>query len=203
MPNMPKKLVRNWAGTPKMLILCSQNSILLNKQNTIIKTMNVKLRPATVNDLEKILEIVNHSILHTTANYSYDIQTLEVQTKWFEDKKAKNLPVVVADLDGEVVGFGSYGQFREKIGYQYTVEHSVYVVDNIIGKGIGSKLLTELIRLAKEQGFHVMIGAIDADNAGSIAFHEKFGFVVTGTIREVGYKFDHWLDLVFMQLILV
>ena len=76
------------------------------------------------------------------------------------------------------------------------------MVDNVIGKGIGSKLLTELIRLAKEQGYHVMIGAIDADNAGSIAFHEKFGFVVTGTIREVGYKFDHWLDLVFMQLIL-
>ncbi|CAD0008755.1 MULTISPECIES: GNAT family N-acetyltransferase [Flavobacterium] len=164
--------------------------------------MNLTLRPATSNDLEKILEIVNHSILYTTANYSYEVQNLEVQTKWFEDKKNKNLPVIVADLGGEVVGFGSYGQFREKIGYQYTVEHSVYVVDNSIGKGIGSKLLTELIRLAKTQGYHVMIGAIDADNAGSIAFHEKFGFITAGTIREVGYKFDHWLDLVFMQLIL-
>ncbi|RED27159.1 phosphinothricin acetyltransferase [Flavobacterium cutihirudinis] len=164
--------------------------------------MEVTLRPATINDLEKILEIVNYSILHTTANYSYDIQTLDVQTKWFEDKKAKNLPVVVAELNNEVVGFGSYGQFREKIGYQYTIEHSVYVVDNVIGKGIGSKLLTELIRLAKQQGYHVMIGAIDAENAGSIAFHERFGFVATGTIREAGYKFDRWLDLVFMQLIL-
>ena len=163
---------------------------------------NLTIRPAKSEDLEKILEIVNHSILHTTANYNYDIQTLEVQTKWFEDKKAKNMPVVVADLDGEVVGFGSYGQFREKIGYQYTVEHSVYVVNNVIGKGVGSKLLTELIRLAKEQGFHVMIGAIDADNSGSIVFHEKFGFTTIGTIREVGYKFNHWLDLVFMQLIL-
>lgn len=164
--------------------------------------MNVILRQATSDDLEKILEIVNYSILHTTANYSYEIQNLETQKKWFEDKKTKNLPVIVADLDGEVVGFGTYGQFREKIGYQYTVEHSVYVVDNVIGKGIGKQLLTELIGLAKQQGYHVMIGAIDADNAGSIAFHEKFGFVNTGTIREVGYKFDHWLDLVFMQLIL-
>ncbi len=163
---------------------------------------NLTIRPAKSGDLDKILEIVNHSILHTTANYNYDIQTLEIQTKWFEDKKTKNMPVVVADLDGEVVGFGSYGQFREKIGYQYTVEHSVYVVDNVIGKGIGTKLLTELIRLAKEQGFHVMIGAIDGDNKGSIAFHEKFGFTAIGTIREVGYKFNHWLDLVFMQLIL-
>ncbi|PAM92891.1 N-acetyltransferase [Flavobacterium sp. IR1] len=164
--------------------------------------MNVTLRPALVSDLHKILEIVNHSIIHTTANYNYETQTLEVQTKWFEDKKAKNMPVIVAELDGEVVGFGSYGQFREKIGYQYTVEHSIYVVDNVIGKGIGSQLLSKLIALAKEQGLHVMIGAIDADNTGSIAFHEKFGFVATGTIREVGYKFDHWLDLVFMQLIL-
>ena len=163
---------------------------------------NLTIRPAKSGDLDKILEIVNHSILHTTANYNYDIQTLEIQTKWFEDKKTKNMPVVVADLNGEVVGFGSYGQFREKIGYQYTVEHSVYVVDNVIGKGIGTKLLTELIRLAKEQGFHVMIGAIDGDNKGSIAFHEKIGFTAIGTIREVGYKFDHWLDLVFMQLIL-
>lgn len=181
----------------------SQSSFCdLNFQKKNNQNMALILRPAIKKDLEKILEIVNHSILHTTANYSYDIQTIEVQTKWFEDKKTKNLPIVVAELDNEVVGFGSYGQFREKIGYQYTVEHSVYVVDNVVGKGVGSKLLTELIRLAKEQGFHVMIGAIDADNAGSIAFHEKFGFVSTGTIREVGYKFDHWLDLVFMQLIL-
>jgi L-amino acid N-acyltransferase len=163
---------------------------------------NLMIRPAKSGDLEKILEIVNYWILHTTSNYNYDTQTLEVQTKWFEDKKAKNMPVIVADLDGEVIGFGSYGQFREKIGYQYTVEHSVYVVDNAIGKGIGSKLLTELIKLAKEQGLHVMIGAIDASNTGSIVFHEKFGFVATGTIREVGYKFEKWLDLVFMQLII-
>ncbi|MCV9932799.1 GNAT family N-acetyltransferase [Flavobacterium sp. LS1R47] len=164
--------------------------------------MSVTIRPATPHDLVKILDIVNYSILHTTANYSYETQTIEVQKKWFEDKNSKNLPVIVAELNGDVIGFGSYGPFREKIGYQYTVEHSVYVTENIIGKGIGSKLLTELIRLAKEQGYHVMIGAINADNAGSISFHEKFGFVATGTIREVGYKFDHWLDLVFMQLIL-
>jgi L-amino acid N-acyltransferase YncA len=173
-----------------------------NLKKYTINKMNIKLRPATPDDLEKILAIVNHSILHTTANYNYEIQTLEIQTKWLTDKTAKNLPVIVADLEGEVIGFGSYGPFREKIGYQYTVEHSVYVVEEAIGKGIGSQLLKELIRLATVQGYHVMIGAIDADNAGSIAFHERFGFVISGTIREVGYKFDHWLDLVFMQLIL-
>lgn len=164
--------------------------------------MEIKIRPATTNDLENILAIVNHSILHSTANYNYEIQTLEIQKQWFEDKKSKKMPVIVADYNGKTIGFGTYGSFREKIGYQFTVEHSVYVTDDFIGKGVGKLLLTELIKLAKEQGFHNMIGAIDAENLGSIAFHEKFGFKVAGTIREVGYKFDHWLDLVFMQLIL-
>lgn len=164
--------------------------------------MNIQIRPATTQDLEEILAIVNYSILYSTANYSYEIQTLETQKQWFEYKKSKKIPVIVAEYNEKVIGFGTYGSFREKIGYQFTVEHSVYVTANFIGKGIGKSLLTTLIQLAKEQGFHTMIGAIDAENVGSIAFHEKFGFKNSGTIREVGYKFGHWLDLVFMQLIL-
>ncbi|MNE50515.1 N-acyltransferase YncA [compost metagenome] len=115
---------------------------------------------------------------------------------------AKNLPVIVAEFENMPIGYATYGTFREKIGYQYTIEHSVYVAQEFIGQGVGKLLLGELIQLAKKQGYHVMIGAIDAENSGSITFHEKFGFKVVGTIREVGYKFDHWLDLVFMQLIL-
>jgi phosphinothricin acetyltransferase len=164
--------------------------------------MDIKIRKATSADVPKILDIINYSILHTTANYNYDIQTLEVQQKWFEDKKANNFPVIVAEVNEKVIGFGSYGTFREKIGYQYTVEHSVYVEDEFTGKGIGKLLLSELIQLAKQQGFHVMIGAIDADNKGSIAFHKKFGFVENGIIKEIGFKFGKWLDLLFMQLIL-
>ncbi len=164
--------------------------------------MEIKIRVATPDDIEKILDIVNYSIVHTTANYNYEIQSIEAQKQWFEDKRVKNLPILVADFNGEAIGFASYGQFRGKIGYRYTVEHSVYVSSDFIGKGIGSALLSGLIQLAKKQGYHNMIGAVDAENLGSIAFHEKLGFKATGTIREVGYKFDHWLDLVFMQLIL-
>ena len=164
--------------------------------------MNIKLRNATEADLDQILAIVNHNILHTTSNYNYEIQTLAVQTKWFQDKQSLNLPIIVADLGGVAIGYGTYGMFREKIGYQYTVEHSVYVAEEYIGKGIGGRLLEALIVLAKAQGLHVMMGAIDAENTGSIAFHEKYGFEVCGHIKEVGFKFNHWLDLVFMQLIL-
>jgi L-amino acid N-acyltransferase YncA len=165
--------------------------------------MEIKIRVATPEDLEKILNIVNYSILHTTANYNNEIQTIETQKQWFEDKRVKNLPILIADYNGEAIGFASYGQFREKIGYRFTVEHSVYVSPTFVGKGIGSVLLSGLIQLAKKQGYHTMIGAVDANNLGSIAFHEKLGFKATGTLREVGYKFDNWLDLVFMQLLLL
>ena len=164
--------------------------------------MNVIIRNANVEDLPQILEIVNHAILHTTSNYLYEVQTLENQLQWFEEKKSKQFPIIVADYNGTAVGFGTYGTFREKIGYQFTVEHSVYVAPEFIGKGIGKQLLLALIVLAKDEGYHTMIGGIDAANTGSIDFHRKFGFVETGIIKEVGFKFGKWLDLQFMQLIL-
>ena len=164
--------------------------------------MNVIIRNANVEDLPQILEIVNHAILHTTSNYLYEVQTLENQLQWFEEKKSKQFPIIVADYNGTAFGFGTYGTFREKIGYQFTVEHSVYVAPEFIGKGIGKQLLLALIVLAKEEGYHTMIGGIDAANTGSIDFHRKFGFVETGIMKEVGFKFGKWLDLQFMQLIL-
>lgn len=164
--------------------------------------MNISIRKATLEDVPKILAIVNHAIEHTTSNYLYEKQSLATQILWFEEKLAKNFPVIVADENGIVTGFGTYGTFREKIGYQYTVEHSVYVAEDCIGKGIGSLLLTALIQLAKSEGYHVMVGGIDAANKDSIAFHKKFGFTENGILKEVGFKFDHWLDLQFMQLIL-
>ncbi|RZJ71022.1 GNAT family N-acetyltransferase [Flavobacterium sp.] len=160
------------------------------------------IREATLNDVQGVLDIVNHAIAHTTANYNYDPQTIEAQLQWFGEKQQKTFPVFVADHDGKVVGFSTYGTFREKTGYRFTVEHSVYVADGFSGKGIGRKLLETLIAKAKEQGFHTMIGGIDASNEDSIAFHRKFGFVECGVIRESAFKFDRWLDLLFMQLLL-
>ncbi len=164
--------------------------------------MALIIRNATLDDVPSILAIVNHAILFSTANYNYEIQTLATQMQWFQDKKKANFPILVAEFDSEVIGFGTYGTFREKIGYQFTVEHSIYVSESHIGKGVGKLVLSHLISTAKTDGYHVMIGAIDAENKDSIAFHEKFGFTVSGTISEVGFKFDRWLDLVLMQLIL-
>ena len=162
--------------------------------------MSISIQIATLKDIPKILDIVNDAIANTTSNYNYEPQTIAEQVKWFEDKKSKNFPVFVALLHNVVIGFASYGTFREKIGYKFTVEHSVYIDENHRGKGIGQMLLQKLIDTAKTQNIHVMIGCIDASNKKSILFHEKFGFIISGTISEVAFKFDRWLDLVIMQL---
>jgi phosphinothricin acetyltransferase len=164
--------------------------------------MVVIIRKAELEDVPQILEIVNYAILNTTSNYLYEAQTLDNQLKWFEEKQGSKFPLIVAVYNNIAVGFGTYGTFREKIGYQFTVEHSVYVAPEFIGKGIGKQLLLSLIALAKEEGYHAMVGGVDAANTDSIAFHKKFGFVETGILREVGFKFGKWLDLQFMQLIL-
>ena len=164
--------------------------------------MSVTIRPYINNDTQAILTIINYNILHSTALYDYNIRTFEQQKAILEDKIAKKFPVIVAELDGEVVGFGMYSEFRFREAYKFTVEHSVYVNQNQHGKGIGKILLKELINIAKNQNIHTMIAVIDAENQSSVHFHEKFGFRTAGIIKESGYKFDRWLDSVFMQLIL-
>ncbi|EIA07230.1 GNAT family N-acetyltransferase [Flavobacterium frigoris] len=164
--------------------------------------MEIKLRAYQIQDTQAILEIINYNILNSTALYDYNIRSYEQQRAILEEKIAKQFPVIVAELDGTVVGFGMYSEFRFREAYKFTVEHSVYVHNDFHGKGIGKILLQELIQLAKKQGLHTMIGVIDAENQSSIDFHEKFGFKTVGIIKESGFKFDRWLHSVFMQLIL-
>lgn len=165
-------------------------------------TTEIIIREALLQDVPQILDIVNYAIKNTTANYLYEVQTMEDQIAWFHNKQNSKFPLIVADYDGNAIGFGTYGTFREKIGYQYTVEHSVYVAPLHIGKGVGKQILQALIELAKKEGYHTMIGGIDAANTDSIAFHKKFGFEETAVLKQVGFKFGKWLDLQFMQLII-
>jgi L-amino acid N-acyltransferase YncA len=163
--------------------------------------MAINIRPYKTDDTQAILDIVNHNILHSTSLYDYNSRSYEQQKTILEDKTSKKFPVIVAEVDGIVVGFGMYSEFRFREAYQFTVEHSVYVNEDFQGKGIGKKILQELIDLAKKQRFHTMIGVIDSENQNSISFHEKFGFKTVGIIKDSGYKFDRWLDSVLMQLL--
>jgi phosphinothricin acetyltransferase len=161
------------------------------------------LRDATEADLQRILEITNHAIVHTTAIWSVEPTTLDGRTAWFRGRRQRGYPVLIAEgTDGGVLGFASYGEFRPRDGYRHTVEHSLYVDAELRGRGIGSALLAALIDRAAGAGVHVIVAGIDGENTGSIRLHERFGFVTAGQLREVGHKFDRWLDLIFMQRIL-
>jgi L-amino acid N-acyltransferase YncA len=152
---------------------------------------------------DQILAILNEAILNSTALYDYRVRTPEAMAGWFEAKTKGNFPVIGAlGDDGGLLGFGSYGVFRGWPAYKYSVEHSVYVAGEHRGKGIGKRLLQEVISSARSQNYHVLIGGIDSANTVSIGLHKKLGFKHAGTIRQVGFKFGRWLDLDFYQLIL-
>jgi L-amino acid N-acyltransferase len=150
-----------------------------------------------------LLAILNEAILNSTALYEYRPRTAESMTSWFRAKADGNYPVVVAiDERGGVSGFATYGPFRAFPAYKYTVEHSVYVHREQRRRGVGHALMKHLIARATEQHYHAMIGVVDGGNAGSVGLHERMGFVRSGVIREVGFKFGRWLDAVIYQLLL-
>jgi phosphinothricin acetyltransferase len=152
---------------------------------------------------DAILAIFNDAIVNSTALYDYEPRTKEMMTAWFEVKAKGRFPVIGLENDsGELMGFASLGTFRAFPAYKYTVEHSVYVDARFRGQGIGKRLLQEIITAAQQQDYHIMIGVIDASNTVSIRLHESLGFTHSGTLRESGFKFNRWLDIVFYQIIL-
>lgn len=151
----------------------------------------------------EIQAIFNDAILHSTALYEYEPRSVATIDAWFDAKERGRFPVlgIVAD-DGTLAGFASYGTFRAFPAYQYTVEHSVYVHPNHRGRGIGKCLLQAIIGEARRQSYHTVIGVIDSANTASIHLHRSLGFTHAGTLRQVGYKFDRWLDADLFQLLL-
>ncbi len=150
-----------------------------------------------------ILDILNEQIRTSLAVYEYVERSPESMVAWFKTKEAKGFPVIGVEAEtGALMGFATYGVFRERPAYKYTVEHSVYIHQDHRGKRLGLVLMERLIEAARAQDLHVMVGGIDATNSVSIALHEKLGFVLAGTIRESGFKFGGWLDLAFYQLTL-
>ena len=160
------------------------------------------IRNAILNDLPGILDIYNHAIIHTTSVYSEHPHTLDMRLTWYNDRIHNGFPIFVAEVNGLVAGFSTYGHFRVWPCYRYTVEHSVYVHVDHRGKGLGKLLLQPLIDRAREKELHAMIAGIDGENDISYQLHKTFGFVEVAHFKEVGFKFGRWLDLKFMELIL-
>ena len=158
------------------------------------------IRRATAGDIAAITSIYNDVIATTNAIYREDTVDISERMAWFEDKTSHGFPVIVAEHDGTVVGYGVFGFFRFGEGYNHTVEHSVHVAPSHRGQGIGKQILEHLMDLAREQERKVMVAAIDSTNTASINLHAAYDFKESARMPRVAQKHGQLLDLVLMQL---
>ena len=153
-------------------------------------------------DVAGITTIFNEAITYTAAVWYDEPRTEADMSTWIADRTRAGQPFLVARLDGQVVGFTTYGQFRPWPGYRHSVELSIFVDGGHRRRGIGRQLVTTLLNEARQAGVHVIIAGIEADNEASLELHRRLGFVEVGRMPEVGKKFNRWLTLVLMQRML-
>jgi L-amino acid N-acyltransferase YncA len=158
----------------------------------------IVIRPAEDGDLPGLLEIYNEVIAFSTAVFSEEPVTLDERRRWLEARREHGYPVLVAVDATGVAGFGSFGDFRGWAGYRFTVEHTVHVRVDRRGEGIGAAIVAELIARATALGKHLMVAGVEAGNTASLRLHQRLGFEQVALMREVAWKFERWLDLIFL-----
>jgi L-amino acid N-acyltransferase len=159
----------------------------------------MRIRDAALADLPELLAIYNEVLANSTAIWSDQPRTEEAQHAWLTERMQRGLPVLVCAVGERIAGYCSYGPFRAWSGYDATVESSIYFAPEQRGRGLGAGLLQALLDRAKQQGLHVVIAGIDADNAASIRLHAKLGFEPCGHLHQVGRKFGRYLDLLLYE----
>ena len=157
------------------------------------------IRLATPADLAAINDIFNYYVLHCTCTYQEEPETAAGRAAWFASHDARH-PITVAELAGQVVGWGALSQFRLQAAYRHTVENSVYIHPEFHRRGIGRALLADLIQRGRAAGHHAILALISAEQAPSLALHAAFGFQQVAHLREVGFKHRQWLDVIYMEL---
>ncbi len=162
-------------------------------------TPNIRL--ATLADCEAIHDIYNYYVTHSTCTYQTEPDPIEVRRAWFSARGVEH-PVTVAELDGVVVAWGALSRFHPRAAYRRTVENAVYVHHAHHGRGIGRAVLADLLLRAKSLDHHTVIALVSAEQTASLALHEKAGFVRAGRLSQAGFKFDQWLDVVYLQKML-
>jgi L-amino acid N-acyltransferase len=161
----------------------------------------LSIRLASAADAEAIRAIYNQEVLHTVATFDLVPRTLEDQQQWIAARTGAFAAIVAVEGD-TVVGFGSLSPYKERAAYRTSVEDSVYVHGDHQGRGIGKLIVTELLDIARVSGFHAVFARINATSDASLALHESCGFELVGIEREVGRKFNKWLDVAIMQALL-
>ena len=162
---------------------------------------SINLRPAVESDLAAINDIYNYYVLHSTCTYQEQPEPMDKRRQWFGSHSPSH-PVIVAEYENQVVGWGSLSAYHHRSAYRNTVENSVYVHQQWHRRGIGALLLQDLIRRARALGYHAIIALIDADQMQSVNLHARFNFETAGRLKHVGFKFGRWLDVIYMELLL-
>ena len=158
------------------------------------------MRPAAPRDLPAIQSIYAHHVLTGLASFEEEPPALEEIERRYRDVTGRGLPYLVAEVGGALAGYGYCAPYRARSAYRYALEDSIYIRQDMTGRGIGRRLLEELIRRCEGLGYRQVIAVIgDSANASSIGVHAACGFVRVGTLRSVGFKFGRWVDSVFMQ----
>lgn len=158
------------------------------------------IRPSSDDDLDAIGAIYAHHVLHGTGTFELEPPPPPEMARRRADVLAKGLPWLVAETDSQVVGFAYASPFRPRPAYRFSVEDSVYLAPGALRRGIGRALLAELMARCTDLGMRQMLAVIgDSSNQGSIRLHASMGFVEAGALTHAGWKFDRWLDVVFMQ----
>lgn len=160
------------------------------------------IRPAAESDLAAIHAIYNHYVLQSTATYQTVPDPLSARVAWFHTHGPQHPATVAVSPAGEVLAWGSLSPFHPRAAYGRTVEDSVYVHPEHHRKGLGRALLVDLLGRAKDLGHHTVVALISADQVPSLRLHESLGFTQAGLLREVGHKFDRWLDVAYLQKML-
>lgn len=162
----------------------------------------VSIRRAEKKDIEAIRDIYNYYVSRSTATFALTEDSEEERNSWFQQHQDKQLPVIVAENGGRVVGWASLSYYHSRCGYKQTVEPSLYVLHEYCNRGLGRRLTKELLKAAKERGYHCIVSLVCSENKTSLSLLKKFGFEERGELKEAGRKFDRWLNVTIMQLML-
>jgi len=159
------------------------------------------IRPAATADAAAIAEIYNHYVLHTPVTFEEEpVSSEQIRARMADIQAA--YPWLVYEQRGSIEGYAYAGKWHSRCAYRNSVETTVYLDSAKLGKGIGSQLYGELIRMLRSAGLHVAVGGIALPNASSVALHEKLGFVKVAHFKEVGWKYGRWIDVGYWQLML-
>jgi L-amino acid N-acyltransferase YncA len=166
-------------------------------------TVPLNIRPSRDEDIPAVTAIYAHHVLHGTGTFETDAPTAQDMATRRSDVLSKGLPYLVAELDGNLIGFAYCNWFKPRPAYRYSAEDSIYLAESARGQGLGGRLLAALAEAAETAGVRKLIAVIgDSANAGSIGVHRTQGFTHVGVLKDCGWKFGEWRDVVLMEKVL-